>query len=443
MRTPNTSQPLAIPVRTTARMAAFIPGASPPLVKTAIFLEAIEGNRIPRDRGPGSRRVTRPRVFGAPFPARPAPGRLGREEVSRSGRSGLRCPRGGHKKKPAPTEINYITPAGFKRLADELTFLRSKKRPEVVGALGDAAAEGDRSENAEYIYRKKQLREIDRRLRFLSKRLDDVQIVDPATQPRRDRVFFGATVTVEDEEGEQGDLPDRRRRRDRRRRGRHLLEVAGRARAARQGQGRDRHRPLARRPARADHRQDRLPLTVWPRGSGVRDELERPIRDDGRRGARRSRADPSVNTRNTFRRSATAATLPSTRPRPRLLNLASSSRARATSVGSGASILDRVPGLKISAHELAHRRPILSKEVVDLRQDESGDDDGTRGGQRLLVVWKGRLPLLRGGQRSEEASRVRHQGGLTSRVSTKSSDSSPSLASVDSNSRVDGGRRPA
>jgi transcription elongation factor GreB len=100
-----------------------------------------------------------------------------------------------------PTEINYITPVGFKRLTDELTFLRTKKRPEVVGALSDAAAEGDRSENAEYIYRKRQLREIDRRLRFLSKRLDDVQIVDPANQTRRDRVFFGATVTVADEAG--------------------------------------------------------------------------------------------------------------------------------------------------------------------------------------------------------------------------------------------------
>jgi transcription elongation factor GreB len=103
--------------------------------------------------------------------------------------------------KKAKAEINYITPAGFRRLADELTFLRTKKRPEVVGALADAAAEGDRSENAEYIYRKRQLRDVDRRLRFLSKRLDDVQIVDPASQPRRDRVFFGATVTVEDEEG--------------------------------------------------------------------------------------------------------------------------------------------------------------------------------------------------------------------------------------------------
>ena len=103
--------------------------------------------------------------------------------------------------KPATTETNYITPAGFRRLADELTFLHTKKRPEVVAALSDAAAEGDRSENAEYIYRKRQLRDIDRRLRFLSKRLDDVQIVDPAAQPRRDRVFFGATVTVQDEDG--------------------------------------------------------------------------------------------------------------------------------------------------------------------------------------------------------------------------------------------------
>ena len=82
-----------------------------------------------------------------------------------------------------PRRENYITPAGFKRLADELTFLRTKKRPEVVGALGDAAAEGDRSENAEYIYRKRQLREIDRRLRFLSKRLDDVRSSIRARSP--------------------------------------------------------------------------------------------------------------------------------------------------------------------------------------------------------------------------------------------------------------------
>src|SRR6185369_10969996 len=87
------------------------------------------------------------------------------------------------------------------RLTSELEFLHFKKRPEVVGALSDAAAEGDRSENAEYIYRKRQLREIDRRLRFLSKRIDVIQIVDPSEQRRRDRVFFGATVTVEDDAG--------------------------------------------------------------------------------------------------------------------------------------------------------------------------------------------------------------------------------------------------
>ncbi len=99
-------------------------------------------------------------------------------------------------------EKNYITPAGYRKLTTELDFLRTKKRPEVVSALADAAAEGDRSENAEYIYRKRQLRQIDGRMRFLGKRLDIVVVVDPREQKRRDRVFFGATVTVEDEEGE-------------------------------------------------------------------------------------------------------------------------------------------------------------------------------------------------------------------------------------------------
>ncbi len=102
---------------------------------------------------------------------------------------------------PRPVEKNYITPAGHRRMTEEFDFLRSKKRPEVVGALADAAAEGDRSENAEYIYRKKQLREIDRRLRFLAKRLDIAVVVDPREQKRRDRVFFGATVKVENEDG--------------------------------------------------------------------------------------------------------------------------------------------------------------------------------------------------------------------------------------------------
>jgi transcription elongation factor GreB len=99
-------------------------------------------------------------------------------------------------------EKNYITPPGYKKLVAEQEFLHFKKRPEVVNALADAAAEGDRSENAEYIYRKRQLRQIDSRLRFLSKRLDNVAVIDPREQKRRDRVFFGATVKVEDEEGE-------------------------------------------------------------------------------------------------------------------------------------------------------------------------------------------------------------------------------------------------
>jgi transcription elongation factor GreB len=105
------------------------------------------------------------------------------------------------KKPPRPVEKNYITPAGYKKLTEEFDFLRAKKRPEVVSALADAAAEGDRSENAEYIYRKRQLRQIDSRLRFLSKRLDFVAVVDPSEQKRRDRVFFGATVEVQDAEG--------------------------------------------------------------------------------------------------------------------------------------------------------------------------------------------------------------------------------------------------
>jgi transcription elongation factor GreB len=104
--------------------------------------------------------------------------------------------------KPNKGEKNYITPAGYRKLVGELDFLRTKKRPEVVAALADAAAEGDRSENAEYIYRKRQLRQIDGRMRFLGKRLDIVVVVDPREQKRRDRVFFGATVTVENEDGQ-------------------------------------------------------------------------------------------------------------------------------------------------------------------------------------------------------------------------------------------------
>lgn len=96
----------------------------------------------------------------------------------------------------------YITPEGEQALRDELQFLWKVKRPEVTQAVREAAALGDRSENAEYNYGKKQLREIDRRVRFLSKRLDEVSVVDRLPEDRS-RVFFGAWVTIEDEDGSE------------------------------------------------------------------------------------------------------------------------------------------------------------------------------------------------------------------------------------------------
>lgn len=95
----------------------------------------------------------------------------------------------------------YITPQGAAKLQEELIRLRTESRPKVVQEVADAAAQGDRSENAEYIYGKKKLREIDRRMRFLVQRLDDISIVTET--PRADVVYFGARVLVEDEDGEQ------------------------------------------------------------------------------------------------------------------------------------------------------------------------------------------------------------------------------------------------
>jgi len=96
---------------------------------------------------------------------------------------------------------NYITPEGFRRLHDEVEFLTRRERPRVVQEVQAAAAQGDRSENAEYIYGKKRLREIDRRLNFLGARMKNVVVVDPAKSAGKDVVFFGATVDVEDEDG--------------------------------------------------------------------------------------------------------------------------------------------------------------------------------------------------------------------------------------------------
>ncbi len=97
---------------------------------------------------------------------------------------------------------NYITPAGYQRLKDEFDRLWKIERPELVKTITWAASNGDRSENGDYIYGKRRLREIDRRLRFLSKRLDNAEVVDPAQRGACDQVFFGATVTVCDSQGE-------------------------------------------------------------------------------------------------------------------------------------------------------------------------------------------------------------------------------------------------
>jgi len=96
---------------------------------------------------------------------------------------------------------NYITPAGYQRLMDELDQLWKVERPALVNTITWAASNGDRSENGDYIYGKKRLREIDRRMRFLSKRIDNAVVVDPAQRLDCDQVFFGATVTVCGQDG--------------------------------------------------------------------------------------------------------------------------------------------------------------------------------------------------------------------------------------------------
>jgi len=101
---------------------------------------------------------------------------------------------------------NYMTPGGFARLKGELGRLTDRERPEVVAAVAWAASNGDRSENADYIYGKKRLREIDARIRFLIRRLDAAEVVDPLARrdsDDADQIFFGATVTVSNERGEE------------------------------------------------------------------------------------------------------------------------------------------------------------------------------------------------------------------------------------------------
>ncbi|MFN0314820.1 MAG: transcription elongation factor GreB [Burkholderiales bacterium] len=98
---------------------------------------------------------------------------------------------------------NYITPKGYERLKEEALQLIDKERPEVVKIVSWAASNGDRSENGDYIYGKRRLREIDRRIRFLTKRLEHAEVVDPTQREETDQIFFGATVILCSESGEE------------------------------------------------------------------------------------------------------------------------------------------------------------------------------------------------------------------------------------------------
>ncbi len=102
----------------------------------------------------------------------------------------------------APGGKNYITRAGYDRLRAELMQLIDEERPRIVDVVHWAASNGDRSENGDYLYGKKRLREIDRRIRFLTKRLEIAEVVDPSIHHGGDQVFFGATVTYADSDGE-------------------------------------------------------------------------------------------------------------------------------------------------------------------------------------------------------------------------------------------------
>jgi transcription elongation factor GreB len=98
------------------------------------------------------------------------------------------------------TDPNYISPEGYRRLREEYESLFGVDRPKLVETIAWAAGNGDRSENGDYIYGRRKLREIDRRLSFLSRRMKDARVVDPAAQPERERIWFGAIVLLADEE---------------------------------------------------------------------------------------------------------------------------------------------------------------------------------------------------------------------------------------------------
>jgi transcription elongation factor GreB len=100
-------------------------------------------------------------------------------------------------------KVNYITPAGYRRLREEYEALFAGERPKLLETISWAAANGDRSENADYQYGRRRLREVDRRINFLARRMKEAKVTDPAQQPDQGRVWFGATVTLVDEDEQQ------------------------------------------------------------------------------------------------------------------------------------------------------------------------------------------------------------------------------------------------
>jgi len=117
--------------------------------------------------------------------------------IRAKGRAGVRSVAG------APGGRNYMTPQGYGRMKQELTRLLDRERPELVKVIAWAASNGDRSENGDYIYGKRRLREVDRRIHYLTKRLDVAEVVDPAAREATDRIYFGATVTYCSGNGEE------------------------------------------------------------------------------------------------------------------------------------------------------------------------------------------------------------------------------------------------
>jgi transcription elongation factor GreB len=158
---------------------------------------------------------------------------------------------------------NYITPAGYKAIKDELLQLIDVDRPEVVRVVHWAASNGDRSENGDYIYGKRRLREIDRRIRFLTKRLDSAFVVDPSVHHGNDQVFFGATVAYLNKAGEEHTVTIVGIDEFDPLRGQDQLGVAGGARADQGARGRRRHPADAAGHGRAGNPQRRLSRTPY------------------------------------------------------------------------------------------------------------------------------------------------------------------------------------